>query len=485
MNKITCIRVLSLLLVASMMLGLAGCFEDAALPSGSGTIPSVSSSGSSGTTEPNQSIPASSGSQTTVPSDSQTTEPAGSTAPSATVPASTPATQPGTVPATVPATQPGTVPTTVPATQPGTLPTTLPATQTTTAPVTTVRPTPPVEPSGAVKRQGLESLAQWSNGAALKAAYDAIVVGIEACQGEISLGNITMSELELVYNCYRNDYPEHFWVANGYSMSVQEDNGLVQALIPEYLMTGTELQQAKTVWNNRVEALLALVKPGMNDYEKELVLHDALLRGCEYKDGKFGHSAYGALVQGQAVCEGYARGFQYLMNRAGINCMIAVGASRRENHAWNMVKIGGKWYYVDATWDDGKGTEGIGSVYYAYFNIDQEILEQEHTLGVQWTPDMAPAERINYIPLPGATAVDLNYHVVNGTVASKFDFDQMVQWMKESYEFRVYVTGDMEQFIQGFTARIVDLVVASGKTDCSKFSYSVNGQEIVIVLVKK
>ncbi len=477
MKKCNYIRVLSLLLVVAMMLGLAGCFDDVVLPSGSGTIPVGSSSGSSGASEPGQSTLPSSGTQETLPSGTQATKPAGSTAPSATLPSTVPDTQPSTQPATQPSTQSATVPTTIPAT--------IPTTRPTAATVTTARPTTPVGPSEPVKRQGLESLGQRSNAAALKAAYEAIAAGIQAEQTQIPLGSITVPELELVYNCYRNDYPEHFWLANGYSMSVQEDNSMVQALIPEYLVTGTQLQQAKAAWDQRVKELLALVKPGMNDYEKELVLHDAVLRGCEYIDGKFGHSAYGALIEGRAVCEGYARAFQYLLNRAGINCMIAVGTSRGENHAWNMVKLGGKWYYVDPTWNDGKGTEGIGSVFYAYFNIDQEILEQEHILGVQWKPDMHSAEAINYIPLPAATDVALNYHVVNGTVASKFDFDQMVQWMKESYEFRVYVTGDMEQFIQGFAARIVDLVVASGKTDCGKFSYFVNGQEIVIILAKK
>ena len=73
-------------------------------------------------------------------------------------------------------------------------------------------------------------------------------------------------------------------------------------------------------------------------------------------------SAYSALVNGQTVCAGYARAFQYLMQQLGIPCYYCRGYSG-ENHAWNIVELYGDYYNVDLTWDD----TAIPPVY-NYFN---------------------------------------------------------------------------------------------------------------------
>ena len=59
-------------------------------------------------------------------------------------------------------------------------------------------------------------------------------------------------------------------------------------------------------------------------------------------------TAYGALVNKEAVCEGYAKAYKLLLNAMGIECDVVINAE----HAWNVVQLEGKWYLVDVTNDD-------------------------------------------------------------------------------------------------------------------------------------
>ncbi len=70
------------------------------------------------------------------------------------------------------------------------------------------------------------------------------------------------------------------------------------------------------------------------------------------------YTAYGALVEGKAVCQGYSALFYAMCRYVGLPVLIvtgqALGDQGYENHAWNMIQLGGLWYQVDATWDEGR-----------------------------------------------------------------------------------------------------------------------------------
>ena len=107
-----------------------------------------------------------------------------------------------------------------------------------------------------------------------------------------------------------------------------------------------------------VQKALTAVHPGMNDLQKALALHDWLTQhiAYDYADYMAGtaaekaYTAYGALVEGKAVCEGYAKAYQLLLDRCGIDAVMV--SSLAMNHGWNLVKLGDSWYHVDVTWDD-------------------------------------------------------------------------------------------------------------------------------------
>lgn len=97
-----------------------------------------------------------------------------------------------------------------------------------------------------------------------------------------------------------------------------------------------------------------------NTYTKLQQMHDWIVDNVEYEQTLSGtniRNIYGAFGEKQVVCEGYAKAYKYLLDKIGIENIIVVGygtnsKGNTEDHAWNYVKLTGKWYAVDVTWDD-------------------------------------------------------------------------------------------------------------------------------------
>ena len=113
---------------------------------------------------------------------------------------------------------------------------------------------------------------------------------------------------------------------------------------------------------------------GMSDYEKVNEINKYLCDNVYYpKEPYISHdfTPYGALFSGRAVCEGYARAAKILCELAGLDCYYVVGYCGGDpvngGHAWNLVKVGGEWYQLDVTWNDGSGTDD-------YFLVTDDVM---------------------------------------------------------------------------------------------------------------
>lgn len=122
--------------------------------------------------------------------------------------------------------------------------------------------------------------------------------------------------------------------------------------------------EAQEVQINNLVASVAAGFTGTN-YDKIKSAHDYICNKTDYCQETYegrdnNYSAYNALFDGKAVCQGYALSFQKFMDKLGIPCYIAKGNVNRngttETHAWNIVYLDGAWYYVDCTWD-GQGPD--------------------------------------------------------------------------------------------------------------------------------
>nr|WP_307905797.1 transglutaminase domain-containing protein [Clostridium botulinum] len=157
------------------------------------------------------------------------------------------------------------------------------------------------------------------------------------------------------------------------------------------------MEKEKREVKDKVQNIIkTVIKPGMSDVEKELALHDYLIKNADYnmENYKAGivtaedHNAYGVLINKKGVCESYAKAMNELLTAAGIECKYVTGKVNGGEHAWNMVKIDNEWYNLDVTWDDpisDKNPSGssfsIISVNYKYFNVADSIFNKDHIRG--------------------------------------------------------------------------------------------------------
>ncbi|MBC8062667.1 MAG: hypothetical protein H7Y18_18700 [Clostridiaceae bacterium] len=153
------------------------------------------------------------------------------------------------------------------------------------------------------------------------------------------------------------------------------------------------------------------ITDNMSDYDKELALHDYLVNNVAYDYANLvkntipedSYTAYGALVKGVAVCEGYAEAMHKLLTLAGVDNYIINGFGDGVAHQWNLVNIQGGIYHLDATFDDPISTSGQ-VITHNYFNVNDVQISKNHT----W----------NSADYPKSTAVVANYYTFNKLLAS-------------------------------------------------------------------
>ena len=119
----------------------------------------------------------------------------------------------------------------------------------------------------------------------------------------------------------------------------------------------------------------------LSDVDKVMAVHDYLIDHIEYADSHIVRRAYGALIERKAVCQGYAQAFQKILSNLNIEGHTVIGynipatAADPVLHEWNRVKLDGKWYYIDLTWDD---TPWVTHKNYKHFLINTPMLGKDH-----------------------------------------------------------------------------------------------------------
>lgn len=325
------------------------------------------------------------------------------------------------------------------------------------------------------KYYGRQVISEMPNSEALVYAYDRIVEAVEECrEGPVEVYDgthaLTTDEIKLVRDVYSRDYAHHFWLGSSWTFS--HDTETVKTVTYTYTMPVEQIAQARRKFNERVEAILAKITPEMSEFDIELMLHDVIAENTVYQSGDNAHNAYGALVEGSAVCEGYAEAFQYLLHRAGIESFLAIGTStnvtsgKPEGHEWNYVKIDGKWYQTDVTWDDHD------RLFHAYFNLSDERIKADHT-----------ASETLY-PLPKCESDDAFYFKVKPGLLDKYEVSAVAELLKASeLKANVYVDSPAE-FIKWIMDKdnLSNIVKELGVTGGCRYGYSTVGKEVMIYI---
>ena len=263
----------------------------------------------------------------------------------------------------------------------------------------------------------------------------------------VVLGELTknyVKDIAVVRYALVADHPEIFWLPPYYITATGADNnGNPAALImfsssadvsPAFLVKRSEKAIMEKELNKAVLNIASLVT-ATDPFEIELQLHDILCSRVVYstdKNDPMIYSAYGALVNGRALCEGYSRAMQLLLHHFNIPCTTVTGVSENEGHMWNLVSIGSKWYNLDVTWNDSSKD----FISHEYFNLSDAEISLDHTFSKDFY-ELTEKEFEN-----GAAAFNLskplcnsstyNYFSRYGFVYSKDNISDLVNYIKNT-----------------------------------------------------
>ena len=213
-----------------------------------------------------------------------------------------------------------------------------------------------------------------------QAVYHAMKTGIQSLAPSFPCPRMEGKELTDVFLKLRLDCPEIFFVS-GFHFRYYPDSANVE-LSPEYLFDKNKIKDHQKAMKARVEKL---VRPAvtMAELEKEQYVHDFICQNVRYDKLKksYSHEILGPLGQGVGVCEGIAKTVKILYDQLGIWCIVVISEANPEKnikyrHAWNIVKIGGAYYHLDATFDNT--LSHMGPVRYDYFNLDDGKVFRDH-----------------------------------------------------------------------------------------------------------
>ncbi|MCH3971174.1 MAG: hypothetical protein LKE53_00095 [Oscillospiraceae bacterium] len=223
---------------------------------------------------------------------------------------------------------------------------------------------------------------------------------------------LTDRETRLAVMAFFNDNPQIFWVSNQYTYTFTFSHTTVQLYSR---VAKTERAGLQKKLDAAAAKALSGVSAGQTALARETALYQALAARCTYAgsstDSQWqSYTSYGALVQGKAVCDGYARAMQLLCAKAGLQCRLVNGSSKGGAHIWNLIEIDGKWYHFDATWMDANVQT------FDYFNLNDTQIQQDHTI----SPTGGETTDCN-LPLPVAKSQDANYYQKCATQVTALD----------------------------------------------------------------
>lgn len=240
-----------------------------------------------------------------------------------------------------------------------------------------------------------------------------------------------MSEFDIreVMNAYIYDNPQVFWLENLFGYAYAGEDTIVEFYS---VLSAEECEDCIALFNKKIDEIVSAVGKNLSEYEREKTVHDKVLENCVYKkgvesskDGWQYFSAYGTLVTGEAVCEGYAKSLQIILPKIGIPCLTVRGESNGVLHMWNVVELNNEWYHLDPTWNDN---DKDGKIIYEYFNLSTETISKSHTVCQDIASILLSDEnednlsnvRYNFF-VPMCVSTAMNYYTAEGVFIEKFD----------------------------------------------------------------
>lgn len=305
-----------------------------------------------------------------------------------------------------------------------------------------------------------------------QAVYRAMQQGLLSLADSFQIPRIDGHALSDIFFELRLDHPEIFWVSSFKYRYFADSPNLI--FIPEYLFEKSKIKDHQKAMNARVEKL-ARPAAKLPELEKEKYIHDFICENIHYDKLKkpYSHEIIGPLGHGVGVCEGIAKSVKILCDALGIWCMIALCGNNPEKgikyrHTWNIVRINGQYYHLDATFDNtlGKNEDGSVSIRYDYFNLDDKNIFRDHE------PLIAPA--------PTCPDGSHFYYREKKLSFTKLEdvYKRALQAAKKGREFTFHWRGGY--LTREILSDLVDQIQAAGKTREKKAIITLNWPQAVL-----
>lgn len=258
--------------------------------------------------------------------------------------------------------------------------------------------------------------------------YRELLKGIRAREKEFYLTISDDDSIDRSYHAVLKDHPEIFWVHNRekiYKTTYSDSDYCV--FTPGYTYTDSEIDEIQTAMEQSFQEVRALIPEDAGDYEKVRIVYTYVIDHTQYQTGEDDQSIAGVFWKKSAVCAGYAGAVQYLLERLDIPCIYVDGSTKgsTEGHAWDIVKIGQEYYYVDATNGDQPD----------FLNGDAAQLEEHKTIIYDYLCPFPEEYERTYTPseeltVPACTAKDLDFYVLNQGYYEDYSWQDIYDYCK-------------------------------------------------------
>ena len=258
--------------------------------------------------------------------------------------------------------------------------------------------------------------------------YRELLKGIRVREKEFYLTISDDDSIDRSYHAVLKDHPEIFWVHNRekiYKTTYSDSDYCV--FTPGYTYTDGEIDEIQTAMEQSFQEVRALIPEDASDYEKVRIVYTYVIDHTQYQTGEDDQSIAGVFWKKSAVCAGYAGAVQYLLERLDVPCIYVDGSTREstEGHAWDIVKIGQEYYYVDATNGDQPD----------FLNGDAAQLEEHKTIIYDYLCPFPEEYEKTYTPseeltVPACTAKDLDFYVLNQGYFEDYSWQDIYDYCK-------------------------------------------------------
>lgn len=304
-----------------------------------------------------------------------------------------------------------------------------------------------------------------------QANYLRLLVGLRQFDNKINLSSQNEVRNTRVFLAVAYDNPEFYWLSETkysidfWSMTYPEEAKAIQ-------------KQLHTI----ADEVIAKMPQG-SDYEKVKYIYEYIIQNTEYNLSALDNedvawanqSIRSVFLDKKSICNGYSLAFQFLCQKAGIESIYIAGdiSASVDKHAWNLVKIDGKYYPIDTTWGDPTfsaevaGQQQLSSIDYSYLCMPKALFEKTHVADETFFENEGPnaaylSDSSEPFVYPSIEASGLNYYQLNGGYFDTYEPTTIASYLVE--QLRSNKTATLQiGLLKDYERFVADL--ESGKAD--------------------